>query len=229
MMREALVIAGKDFRLEARTRERLSSMVIFSLMVVLSFRFAFGFFDIRVDQLQESRSVVAAILWVTFFFAGMLGLAPAFAKEADAGTINGLLLVPTSRFALYLGKLASSLVFIFVVSLSTIVFFAVFFNYDYSGQWGPLIAVTLLGTLGYSSIGVTVSALSASAKTRDILLPMLLIAVALFTVIVPSINATVGLLSGDIDAVVPSVVYVGAFTVIALLLSYLLFDDIVED
>lgn len=229
MMREALAVAWKDFRLEARTRERLSSMVIFSLMVILSFRFAFSFFGVRIEDPAFSTALVPPILWIAFFFAGMLGLAPAFSKEADAGTINGLLLAPADRFAIYLGKLVSSLVFIFVVSLSSIVFFAVFFSYDFGGHWAGVVGVTLLGTLAYASIGVTVSALSSTAKTRDILLPLLLITVTLFTVVVPSINATSSILTNDYDTALTHIRYVVAFTLISFVLSYFLFDEVMED
>jgi len=229
MMREAMAVAWKDFRLELRTRERLSSMIVFSLMVMVSFRFAFSFFAVHADDPARSTALVPPILWIAFFFAGMLGLAPAFSKETDAGTLNGLLLAPADRFSIYLGKLFSSLVFIFVVSLSSILFFAIFFNYDYAGQWAGVIGVTLLGTLAYASIGVTVSALSSTAKTRDVLLPLLLITVTLFTVVVPSINATSNILTNDYDAAMTHVRYVIAFTLISFVLSYFLFDEVLED
>ncbi len=229
MMREAMAVAWKDFRLEMRTRERLSSMIVFSLMVILSFRFAFSFFGVHAEDPAYSASLVPPILWIAFFFAGMLGLAPAFAKETDAGTMKGLLLAPSDRFAIYVGKLVSSLVFIFVVSLSSVLFFALFFNFDYSGQWAGVIGVTLLGTMAYTSIGVTVSALSSTAKTRDVLLPLLLITVTLFTVVVPSINATSSILDADYEAALTHVRYVIAFTLISLVLSYFLFDEVMED
>ncbi len=229
MMREALAVAWKDMRLELRTRERLSSMIIFSLMVILSFRFAFGFFGVQVQIPSESPHLVPPILWIAFFFAGMLGLAPAFSKEADAGTLNGLLLAPTDRFALYVGKLLSSLVFIFAISLSSLVFFAIFFDYDFSGQWIGIIVVTLLGTLGYASIGVTVSALSSSSKTRDVMLPLLMITVTLFTVVVPAINATSNVLVGDYNGAFTHVRFILAFILISFVLSYFLFDEVLEE
>lgn len=229
MMREALAVAWKDLRLELRTGERLSTMVIFSLMVIISFRFAFSYFGVHVEEPSEGPSLVPPILWISFFFAGMLGLAPAFSKESDAGTLNGLLLAPASRFAIYLGKLMSSLVFIFVVSLSSIVFFAVFFNYDYEGQWAAVVGVAIVGTLGLASIGITISALSSTAKTRDVLLPLLLITVTLFSVIVPAINATSNVLAGDFMAAFIYLRYIIAFILIAVVLSYFLFEDVMED
>jgi len=229
MMREAMAVAWKDFRLEMRTKERLSSMVVFSLMVILSFRFAFSFFNVHVEDPAYSSTLVPPILWIAFFFAGMLGLAPAFAKENDAGTMKGLLLAPADRFAIYIGKLVSSLAFIFIVSLSSILFFGLFFNFDYSGEWAGVIGVALLGTLAYTSIGVTVSALSSTAKTRDVLLPLLLITVTLFTVVVPSINATSNILDADYETALTHVRYVIAFTLVSLVLSYLLFDEVLED
>jgi len=229
MISEALAVAWKDFRLELRTRERLSSMIIFSIMVMLSFRFAFSFFGVHAEDPVLSASLVPPMLWIAFFFAGMLGLAPVFAKETDTGTLNGLLLAPTDRFAIYLGKFMTSLFFIFLVSLASIVFFAIFFNYDYAGQWIGIAGVTLLGTAAYASIGVTVSALASTAKTRDVLLPLLLITVTLFTVVVPSINATSSILMNDYETALTNIRYVAAFILISFVLSYFLFDEVLED
>ncbi|MCJ7735684.1 MAG: heme exporter protein CcmB, partial [Anaerolineae bacterium] len=99
-------IVRKDLALEKRSREMLSSMFIFALIVILIFSFSF---DLRVEKAIQ---VAPGVLWVAITFAGMLGLARSFVLERDQGCLDGLLLCPVDRSVLYLGKMLGNLFFI---------------------------------------------------------------------------------------------------------------------
>ena len=107
--RKVLAVLWKDVRAEIRTKDIFSAMFVFALLSVVIFQFAF---DLRIDNV---RQVVPGVLWVSITFAGVLGLNRSFVLEKDKGSLEGLLLTPVDRGAIYLGKMLANLVFIVVV------------------------------------------------------------------------------------------------------------------
>ena len=184
MIRESILFAIKDLRIEFRTKHMMNAMVIFALMMVLAFRFSLN--EIEVDL----NAVAPAILWITFIFMGMFGLSASFTREKDKETLSGLLLCPTTRSAIYLGKVISNSVVMFIIECAVIVLFALFFNYSYPGDFLSLILIIILGTIGYVIVGTLISAISINTKSREVLLPIMLIPLVIFTIIMPSITAT---------------------------------------
>ncbi len=227
MMREALAIARKDLKIELRTKEMIFAMIVFSLMIIVAFTFAFDYFDLQGAQLKP---LIPPMLWITFCFAGMFGLLSSFSKEKDRGSMDGLLLCPSDRTAIYFGKVISNYILIIIVDISSIVFFILFFRYDFGDNLGPLMFVVLLGTLCFVVAGTMVSGIAVNSQAvRGVLLPILLIPIILLTVLIPSITATSKVLEGDILAAQPEIRLMGMFAVIYMACAYVLFNFVVEE
>jgi heme exporter protein B len=227
MIPQALTIAKKDIKTEFRTKEMIFSMVVFSLMIIVAFMFAFDFYEIEGDSLNP---FVPPILWITFCFAGMFGLLSSFSKEKDRGSLDGLLLCPMDRTAIYFGKVISNYFLILLVDFSTILFFTLFFRYDFNGNLGPVIFIVLLGTFCFVVAGTLISGIAVnSSSIRGVLLPILLIPIILLTVLMPSVIATSKALEGDILGAQPELRLMGMFAVVYIALAYLLFNFVVEE
>src|SRR4030066_734395 len=128
-MRAALTIASKDLKTELRSKEMVSAMFLFSLLIVLAFRF--GFEESVSAGWVVMPDLAAALLWICFSFAAIVGMHSSFAKEKDRETLEGLMLCPVERSELYLGKVISNMVLVFIVDVLSIAFFALFFASDY--------------------------------------------------------------------------------------------------
>ncbi|SFM20599.1 heme exporter protein CcmB [Methanolobus profundi] len=198
-MKKSLYIAAKDLRSEFRTKQMLNSMLIFSLIVMVIFSISFG--DV-LGQTELVGKLAPGVLWVAFTFAGTLGLSRSFAGEMENGCLEGLKLSPIDRSSIYIGKTISNVLLMFIVELLTIPIFIVLFNYNISGIPG-LALVIFLGTFGFVSVGTLLSALSASTRAREIMLPVLLLPL-IIPVIIPAVMATGTILAdgsiGDISS-----------------------------
>jgi len=186
-VRQVLAIVQKDLAAELRTKENLSAMVVFALIVLVIFNFAFELQGI------DLTVVGAGVLWVAFTFSGILGLGRSFAAEKDKGSLEGVLLSPVDRGAVFLGKLISNFIFITVMEAVTLPLFAILNNVAL--PWFPLVLYVLLGTLGFAAMGTLLSAVAASTKMREVMLPILL-----FPVSIPLLMAAVKLTGGALQA-----------------------------
>jgi len=219
-LRKVWAIVWKDLLTELRTREMISSMLVFALLVLFIFNFAF---ELRVEQVM---AVAPGVLWVTFTFAGMLGLNRAFVLEKDRGCLDGLLLSPVDRSAIYFGKMLGNTLFMLIVEAIALPVFVVLFNLPFP----PLLpVVVLLGTVGFAGVGTLFSAMTVHTRAREVLLPVLL-----FPVVVPVIIAAVKLTAGLLDGVSLSETMhwlrlLVAFDVIFLAVAYMTFDYVVEE
>jgi heme exporter protein B len=221
-LRKIVAIVAKDIAAELRTREMLSSMAVFSLLVILIFNFAF---DLRADN---QRTLAPGVLWVAIAFAGMLGLSRSFIMEKDRGSMEGLLLTPVDRSAIYLGKMLGNVLFIVVVEVVILPIFVVLFNLS-AEDLPLLVGVMVLGTLGFAGVGTLFSAMAIHTRAREVLLPILL-----FPVAVPVMLASVKLTAAILDRVAFDEVQnwfslLVAFDAIFMALSVILFDFVVEE
>lgn len=225
-MREALILAAKDLKVELRSKEMVSAMFLFSLLMVLAFRFGF---EGSVDAGDVSLpNLASSSLWICFSFAAIIGMHSSFAKEKDRETLEGLLLCPVDRSSIFLGKVLSNLVIVFMVDLLSILFFSLFFAYDFEGNALAVVGIAFLGTLSLVLVGTLVAAISVNARAREALLPVLLIPLIAFSVIIPSVSATRKAISGDISESVGEIQSIVGFTVIFGAIGYLTFDYILE-
>ena len=143
-LRALWAVVWKDLSAEWRSRELLTAMLVFALLVILIFNFA-----LELDA-RARASVTSGVLWVTFAFAGTLGLNRSMATEKDRGCLDGLLLAPVDRSAIYFGKAIGNLIFMFVVELIVLPIYSVLYNIN---LFRPgLLLVILLGSIGYVAV-----------------------------------------------------------------------------
>jgi heme exporter protein B len=218
-LEKLLALYLKDLLAELRTKEVVSASLVFSLMVLVLFNFAF---DLRVDRAQ---AVAPGVLWVTFLFAGVLALGRAFTREQDRGTLEGLLLSPADRGALYLAKLLANATFMLIAEVVSLPAFVGLFNLG--PDWPRLIAVVLLGTLGFAGIGTLLAAMAANTRAREVMLPLLLFPLAL-PVLIATVKATGQALGEAAEEGHPWLGLLAAFDAMFLAVSFLLFDYVIE-
>jgi heme exporter protein B len=224
-MKKSLYIAAKDLRSEFRTKQMLNSMLIFSLVVIIIFSISFG--DV-LSQTELVGKLAPGVLWVAFTFAGTLGLSRSFAGEMENGCLEGLKLSPIDRSSIYIGKTISNAVLMFIVELLTIPIFIVLFNYNISGIPG-LALVIFLGTFGFVSVGTLLSALSASTRAREIMLPVLLLPL-IIPVIIPAVMATGTILAdGGIGSIASELRLLIVYDLIFFVVGQLVFEYTVMD
>ncbi len=214
-------IARKDLAAEFRSRELFSTMMVFSLLVIVIFNFA-----LELD-IPTRRSVTAGVLWVTFAFAGTLGLNRSLSAEREQGCIDGLLLAPVDRSAIYFGKAISNLVFMTVVEVIVLPIYAFLYNVNLLN--GGLLAIIFLGSIGYTAVGTLLATMSVQTRTREVLLPILLFPIVL-PILIAAVRASGAVLAGDdFSAILPWLNFVLVYDVIFIAIAFMVFDFIVQD
>ena len=174
LTRAATIILGKELRTEFRTRELLSTTIVFVLMVVVLFSFTFD------PSAAESRRFGPGLLWIAFLFAGSLMLHPSFMREQANDTLAGLRLAPIEPFAILTGKILANFLFLLLAELLLLPVFAVLYDVRLTpvqGRLLPVMLVLILGTLGLTTVGTVFSAVASQARMRELLLPLLLLPV----------------------------------------------------
>jgi len=214
-------IAWKDLAAELRSRELLSAMLVFSLLVILIFNFA-----LELD-IATRRSVTSGVLWATFAFAGTLGLNRSMAIEKDRGCLDGLLLAPVDRSAIYFGKVISNLAFMLIVEAIVLPIYSVLYNVNLF-QPG-LLMVILLGSIGYVAVGTLLSSMAVQTRTRDVLLPILLFPVVV-PILIAAVKASGGYLTNaPMTDILPWLNLLIVYDVIFTAIAFMVFDFVVEE
>lgn len=214
-------IFWKDMLSGLRTKEILTSVLVFGLLVLVIFNFAFE------PGSGTKESVAPGILWIALVFAGVLGLNRAYANEKENACIEGLMLCPIERHVIYWGKLASSFSFMLLVAVIITPIFLALFNLP---VFLPRLAlIILLAAFGFSSVGSLFSALSAGTKARDLLLPILFLPIVV-PIIIAAVEATAAVLGGkpwsDMSTWLQIMI---AFDLIFLVISTLVFEFVIEE
>jgi heme exporter protein B len=220
-LRAVSAITWKDLSAELRSRELLSAMLVFSLLVILIFYFA-----LELD-VKARNGITPGALWVTFAFAGTLGLNRSMAVEKERGCLDGLLLAPVDRSAIYFGKALSNLVFMLIVEAIVLPVYSVLYNINLLNP--GLIAITLLGSVGYIAVGTLLAAMSVQTRTRDVLLPILLFPLVI-PVLVAAVKASSGfLLAQEMSEILPWINILIVYDIIFIAVSFMVFDYVVEE
>jgi heme exporter protein B len=214
-------IIWKDLAAELRSRELLSAMLVFALLMILIFNFA-----LELD-IKARASITAGVLWATFAFAGTLGLNRSMAMEKDRGCLDGLLLAPVDRSAIYFGKAIGNLVFMLLVEVIVLPVYSVLYNVNLF-HWGLLLTL-LLGSLGYVAVGTLLASMAVQTRTRDVLLPILLFPV-IIPVLVSAVKASNGFLQGlEMAEIMPWINIMIVYDVIFTAIAFMVFDNVVEE
>jgi heme exporter protein B len=171
-------LARKDLLLELRARDTLPAMLLFVVSTLVVFHFV----------LPSGSSELAAtgLLWVAILFTALLGLTRSFAAEREQGLIDGLVLAPSDRSAIWLGKTLSILVFLGLAEIVAIPAFGLFFG----GVDAALIAGVALADLGIAAVGTLLAAMAAASRARELLLPLLFLPLAI-PIVVGGVGASV--------------------------------------
>ena len=209
--------------IELRTKDSLNSMLFFGVVVLVIFNFA-------LELLRDSiHSAVPGILWVAFAFSGTLGLNRMFAAEKENGCLQGLLMIPSDRGVIYLGKMLAASVFMLITEIVIFVFCLVFFNLTVWVEIPYLALVFLIGTLGFTAVGTLLSAIAVNTKLREVLLPLMLFPVIL-PILISAVEATNIILNiHDYGALKLPLTIMSVFTIVFGTIAYLLFEHVLED
>jgi heme exporter protein B len=220
-IRAVLAVVWKDLSAELRSRELIGAMLVFALLVVLIFNFA-----LELDRAAR-EAATAGVLWVTFSFAGTLGLNRSMAMEKDRGCLDGLLLAPVDRTALYFGKALGNLAFMLLVEAIVLPVYSFLYNIN---LFDPgFLAVVLLGSIGYVAVGTLLSAMAVQARTRDILLPILLFPV-MIPLLLAVVRASYAFLQGlGSSEILPWLRILIATDLIYIAVAFMVFDFVVEE
>ena len=220
-IRKVGTIAGKDLLTEWRGKEVVTATLVFALLTVVIFNFAFDLQRVELDV------VVPGMLWVAFTFSGTLGLNRSFAVEKDRGSLSGLMLAPVDRSAIYLGKTAANLILMLLAEAVMLPLFAIFFNMSFA-RLVSTIPVVLLGTAGFVAVGTLLAAVSIHTRAREVLLPVLLFPM-LLPVIIVAVQATGSLIRGTtLTSLGSEIGVLVAYDVILLTVAWLTFEYVVE-
>lgn len=222
VLQAAAVILAKELRAEFRTRELLNTTVVFVVMVLVLFSFTFD------PTAEESRRYAPGLLWLAFLFAGSLMLHPSFMREQINDTMQALRIAPIEPFAILLGKVLANFLFLTVAEWILLPIFSVLYDVSILRVLGELLLVLALGTLGLSITGTAFSAISAQARMRELLLPLLLLPV-LTPVLIASVEASAGLLAREPVFDATWVKLLVGFDVVFFAASYLTFEYLAEE
>ena len=183
-----MALLWKDVLLEIRTKDIVVSVLVFALLAIVIFNFA-------IDPTPTMVAVVApGILWVAFSFGGVLGLTRSFALEKDRGNLQGLMLAPVGRDALFFGKMLANLFFMLAVEVVVFPVFAALFNLPI---WMPgFIPVALLATVGFATVGTVFSAMAVNTRSREVMLPLLFLPLVL-PLIIGAVEVSGDVIRGD--------------------------------
>ena len=214
-------IIWKDLTVDLRNKEVISAMFVFSLLVVLIFNFALD------NNRNAQEDVAVGVLWVTFMFAGTLGINRTFAAEKDRNTLDGLLLAPVDRSVIYFGKMLSALTFMLIVEVAIMPVFAILYNVN---LLKPLFfLVVFLGTIGYVVVGTLLAAIAVHTRAREVMLPILLFPVTI-PVLLAAVRTCEGILTGlQWGRVTGPFNLIVAYDIIFIAISYMTFDYLVEE
>jgi heme exporter protein B len=223
-LRTAWLVLRKDVAIEAKSWEVLTTTLFFAVSCVLIFAFAF---------VKEGRAVddaAAGILWIAIAFSGTLALGRTFERERYAETLRALLLAPAPRAALYVGKLLGMLALLALAELLLVPLVAVMFQAPMFSR--PLLLVALLagGTLGFCAVGTLFAAMLVRARSRDVLLPILLYPI-IIPVIIAGVRGTAALLAAAPDEPV-AIMWIGilaAFDLVFLTLALWMFEPLMTE
>ncbi|MFB0517477.1 MAG: heme exporter protein CcmB [Candidatus Neomarinimicrobiota bacterium] len=158
----------KDLRLELRTRESLSAMVVFAAAVILLFAFAFDAAPTRF------RSFTPGLIWMTYFFAAVLGLLRTFGQEKELEAYSLLLSAPVDRSTIYLGKAAAFFLFLLAAQIVSLPLFGLFLDVPLLAAPAALALIFVLADLAIAAVGILIAGMSLRSPAGETLLPILL-------------------------------------------------------
>lgn len=223
VLRLAVAIAAKDIRLELRSRTALLSAIVFSALVLVVFNFA------RDPTALAAIDLAPSVLWITFAFGAVIALNRAFYVERENAALDGILLAPVPRSALYVGKLLANLAFVGVVEAVALPLFVLFFNVSMGHALPGILGVTALATVGFVAVGTIFSAMVVRTRFAELMLPVLLLPF-MVPPLVGAVQVTARLLAGrPLSEMEGWLRLLTAFDIVFVTLCILVFPAVVDE
>jgi heme exporter protein B len=191
-LRHTLAHLTKDLRLEWRSRDAITSMLFFSLLVVVVFSFAFD------PTAAVSRQIAGGILWMVLLFAATTALNQSWTREQRNGVLDAQRLAPSSAAGLFLGKALANWIFVTVVEVILAPLFVIFYNLHALGEGWLLLAVLPLGTWALVANGTFFAALGLRTRNRELMLPLILFPISI-PALLAMVQATTNILTGEFE------------------------------
>lgn len=218
-----LALILKDLRIELRTKETVTSLLMLGLLILLMLSFAFD------PRTEVGQAAAGGVIWVAIVFAGVLGINRSLLRETEQSCMEGLLLAPVDRGTIYLAKTAGNLIVLLGAELVVVPVFILFFNLPFLGTIARLAPVLLLGLLGFAAIGTLFAAVSLRTRAREVMLPLLMLPLAT-PLLLACVQASTALLRSESIAEVTN--WLGlliAFDVVFLVVGWLGFEYVIEE
>ena len=222
------LLVAKDLRQELKTRSMLADMGLYAVLVLL----VLGVAASRDSGSEAVLHLAGGLVWVVIVFSALLGLSRSFAHEREAGALEGVMLAPIDRSAVYLAKLSANLVFLVLVEVVVLPLFWLFLlgGAPLAESFPFTIAAIVAGSLGVSSAGTMLATLAMRARGGEVLLAVLFIPLA-FPLLYACVAATSAAFAGGqgwTDAFVPAMVMICAYDLVMTLVSWVLYDFTLE-
>ncbi len=179
--RQTLILVWKDVLIDLKRKDNLLSMLLFAILTLLVFQFAMG------EEPDRFKMALPGVIWIVFLMSGVLGLEKSFMQEMETGCMGGLLLAPVERSVLFLGKMLANTLFLLISQLLFIPLCLFLFEIEVI-NWLEFLMVILFGTIGFSSLGTLLTAMTSTLRGQGMLLPILI-----FPLMVPSLLCVVRL------------------------------------
>jgi heme exporter protein B len=213
-LQDVAVLTRKDLVLELRSRETVPAMLLFVVASLVVFHFAVPG-DLAADQ---ERAVSSGLLWIAIVFTAILGLTRTFAAEREQGLLDGLVLSPCDRSAIWLAKTLSVIAFLLLAEVIALPAFSIFFE----PVSGVTIVAVALANIGIAAVGSLLAAVAAASRTRELLLPLLFLPLAI-PVIVGGVGASV------VDDPARYLGFLGLYDAIFAIISWASFEYVVTE
>lgn len=222
-VRVALAVAAKDLKVEHRSRTGLVSAITFAALVLVIFNYAR-------DPASTTREVLApSVLWVTFAFAGVIALNRSFTLERENAALDGLLLAPVSRSAIFLGKYLANLAFVLTIEAVTLPLFVLFFSISLGGAVAGIALTAVIATAGFVAIGTLLAAMTVRTRFAELMMPLLI-----FPFLLPPVSwaaqVTTRLLAGrPLGEIAGMLRLLGLYDLVFVTLCLLLFPSLMDE
>ena len=221
-MRPVTAIIFKDIVIEMRSKESISSMLMFGILVLVIFMFAFE------SSGLDKTLIGPGELWAAFSFSAILGLNRSLSMEIDNDCLQGLLLAPLGWGELYLGKVASNFTFMIIAEFVVLPVFFILNNLSFDQRFLGVVGISILGTLGIAAVGTILSTISANTRMKEVMLPILQIPLTV-PVVIAAVEATSQILNSEKPQISAWLTILAGFSIVYLTISYLVFEFAVEE
>ena len=217
-----LAILKKDILMEIRTKETINATLVFSILITIVFSF------ISEPGSKTEQAVAGGIFWMAVTFSGILGLNKTMMSEIQGGNFEALMLAPIDRSAIFFGKVISNFLFLTILEIILVPLFLVFYNVNLVSHW-LMVVIILLATYGYSVTGTLFSMISVRTKTREIMLPLLMLPILVPVIIAAILSTNIFLFNQEITYCYNWIKLMAVFDIIFTAVIFAIFSAVIEE